>query len=132
MRNKSTFVASVRGDIRDIAIIGRYMTAHGYVLESRGIIASQAIKMLADIIRDDQPRGTVLEAIEILAEINCRSGKHDKAKKALALQILESQREDETSKQIREFNLKQTDKRNRTDKIGKDYFNTPDADGEEI
>lgn len=131
MRNIASFVTTVRCDIRDIAVIGKYMTAHGSVLESRGIIASQGIKILANVLRGDQPKNSILNALEDLTNIGCGAGKHDRAEKGLAKQLLESQREDETSRQIKEFNLKQTEKQykiDNIDKIGKDYFNVPEGD----
>jgi len=108
MRKKQpTFVASIRCDIRDIEVIARYMSDQGVLMGTRSKVASRAMKVLADILRGDRPKGSVKEALSSLADMGYGETKNDKAKDILAKRIFNDECLSDALKQAIEYGQKQ-------------------------
>lgn len=112
--NKTTYVASVRIDIRHLAKIASYLNQKGVRLSSKGKAASEGLKILADNL--NIPCKTFEEAILILTNLEYENprGIGTRSEKALkdALNIELNAKENQSDidktvqEQVRMFNKK--------------------------
>ena len=100
---KITFIASVRCDIRDIEVIARFLAGQKISLGTRSKVASRGIRILANIIRGDQPKRSYSEALQSLVSMGYESRKEDRYAQALAKEILAEQSESGLLRQIKKF-----------------------------